>query len=45
MLNAIAQAAPRLAAADDDPGFMNKIALMLNPPVNKPKPDPKPKDV
>jgi PTH1 family peptidyl-tRNA hydrolase len=44
MLDAIAEAAPRLAE-DDDPGFMNKIALMLNPPVNKPKPDPKPKDV
>jgi PTH1 family peptidyl-tRNA hydrolase len=47
MLDAIAEAAPWLAE-DDDPGFMNKIALMLNPPVNKPqpktKPDAKPKD-
>jgi PTH1 family peptidyl-tRNA hydrolase len=37
LLDAIAEAAPRLAE-DDDPGFMNKIALMLNPPVNKLKP-------
>jgi PTH1 family peptidyl-tRNA hydrolase len=44
MLDAITEAAPRLAE-DDDPGFMNKIALMLNPPVNKPKPDAKPKDM
>jgi len=43
MLDAIAEAAPRLAE-DDDPGFMNKIALMLHPPVNKPKPDAKPKE-
>jgi len=51
MLDAIAEAAPRLAA-DDDPGFMNKVALVLNPPVNKPKaetrpetkPDAKPKE-
>jgi PTH1 family peptidyl-tRNA hydrolase len=41
MLDAIAQAAPRLAA-DDDPGFMNKVALLLNPPVNKPRPETKP---
>jgi len=43
LLDAIAEAAPRLAA-DDDPGFMNKVALVLNPPVNKPKPDLKPKE-
>jgi PTH1 family peptidyl-tRNA hydrolase len=47
MLDALAEAAPRLAA-DDDPGFMNKVALVLNPPVNKPRPetksDPKPKE-
>lgn len=40
MLDAIAEAAPYLAA-DDDPGFMNKVAAMLHPPVKTPKP---PKD-
>jgi PTH1 family peptidyl-tRNA hydrolase len=41
MLDAIAEAATFLAK-DDDPGFMNKVALMLNPPEKKPKPAPKP---
>ncbi|MGD0142376.1 MAG: aminoacyl-tRNA hydrolase [Rhizomicrobium sp.] len=41
LLDAIAEAAPRLAD-DDDPGFMNKIALMLHPPVKKPPPETKP---
>ncbi len=31
LLDAIAQAAP-LLAADDDPGFMNKVALLTKPP-------------
>jgi PTH1 family peptidyl-tRNA hydrolase len=35
MLDAIAEAAPWLAR-DDDTGFMNKVALMLNPPEKKP---------
>ncbi len=39
MLSAIAEAAP-LLAKDDDVGFMNKIALALNPPVVNPKPLP-----
>ena len=26
-------------AKDDDAGFMNKIAVTLNPPVKKPKPE------
>jgi len=44
MLTAIADAAPFLAK-DDDVGFMNRIALALNPPVKKPKPEePKPKE-
>src|SRR5277367_2750187 len=43
MLSAIAEAAPMLAK-DDDVGFMNKIALALNPPVKKPKPDAPKKD-
>jgi peptidyl-tRNA hydrolase, PTH1 family len=38
MLDAIAEAAPMLAK-DDDPGFMNKVALMLHPPVKKPAKD------
>jgi PTH1 family peptidyl-tRNA hydrolase len=38
MLDAIAEAAPWLAR-DDDTGFMNKVALMLNPPEKKPKPE------
>jgi len=37
MLDAVAEAAPALAK-DDDPGFMNKVALMLHPPEKKPKP-------
>src|SRR5271168_4411199 len=41
MLDAIAEAATFLAK-NDDPGFMNKVALMLNPPEKKPKPAPKP---
>jgi PTH1 family peptidyl-tRNA hydrolase len=41
MLTAIAEAAP-LLAKDNDVGFMNKIALTLNPPrPNAPKPPPK----
>jgi len=46
LLSAIAEAAPYLAK-DDDAGFMNKIAVTLNPPVKKPppeKPPEKPKD-
>jgi PTH1 family peptidyl-tRNA hydrolase len=39
MLGAISQAAPYLADGDD-PGFMNKVAVLLNPPVKKPKPEP-----
>jgi peptidyl-tRNA hydrolase, PTH1 family len=39
LLDAVAEAAPRLAA-DDDPGFMNKVALILKPP--KPPTDAKP---
>jgi len=38
LLDAIADAAPFLAR-DDDPGFMNKIAVTLNPPEKKPKPE------
>jgi PTH1 family peptidyl-tRNA hydrolase len=38
MLSAIAEAAP-LLAQDDDVGFMNKVALILKPPVKTPKPD------
>jgi peptidyl-tRNA hydrolase, PTH1 family len=38
MLNAIATAAP-LLAKDDDAGFMSKVAVTLNPPVVKPKPE------
>src|SRR5580692_7467627 len=36
MLSAIAEAAPMLTK-DDDVGFMNKVALILNPPQKKPK--------
>jgi len=36
LLTAIADAAP-LLAEDDDVGFMNKVALALNPPEKKPK--------
>jgi PTH1 family peptidyl-tRNA hydrolase len=38
MLDAIAEAAP-LLAQDDDPGFMNKVALVLHPPAKKLKPE------
>lgn len=38
LLSAIAEAAPFLAK-DDDAGFMNKVAVTLNPPVVKPKPE------
>ena len=38
LLDAIADAAPWLAR-DDDPGFMNKIAVTLNPPQKNPKPE------
>ncbi|HEY4113468.1 MAG TPA: aminoacyl-tRNA hydrolase [Rhizomicrobium sp.] len=37
LLSAIAEAAPMLAK-DDDVGFMNKVALILNPPAKNPKP-------
>ncbi len=37
MLDAVAEATIYLAR-DDDAGFMNKVALMLNPPEKKPKP-------
>jgi PTH1 family peptidyl-tRNA hydrolase len=38
MLTALASAAP-LLAKDDDAGFMSKVAVTLNPPVVKPKPE------
>ncbi len=38
LLSAIAKAAPFLAK-DDDAGFMNKVAVTLNPPPKKPPPD------
>ncbi len=37
MLSAVAEAAP-LLAADDDVGFMNKVALLLAPPEKNEKP-------
>jgi PTH1 family peptidyl-tRNA hydrolase len=37
MLSAVTEAAP-LLSRDDDVGFMNKVALILKPPVLKPKP-------
>jgi peptidyl-tRNA hydrolase, PTH1 family len=40
MLSAIAEAAP-LLARDDDVGFLNKVAVILKPPVKKEKPEPK----
>jgi PTH1 family peptidyl-tRNA hydrolase len=40
LLSAIAQAAP-LLAKDDDAGFMNKVAVTLNPPAKKPPPNKK----
>jgi PTH1 family peptidyl-tRNA hydrolase len=38
LLSAMAEAAPWLAR-DDDTGFMNKVAVVMNPPPNKTKPD------
>jgi PTH1 family peptidyl-tRNA hydrolase len=38
LLSTIAEAAPHLAR-DDDAGFMNKVAVTLNPPVKKPAPE------
>jgi peptidyl-tRNA hydrolase, PTH1 family len=38
LLSAIAEAAPFLAK-DDDAGFMNKVAVTLNPPAKKPMPE------
>jgi peptidyl-tRNA hydrolase, PTH1 family len=38
LLTAIAESAP-LLAKDDDVGFMNKVALLLNPAEKSPKPD------
>ena len=38
LLSAIAKAAPFLAR-DDDAGFMNKVAVTLNPPPKKPPPE------
>jgi len=44
LIAAIAEAAPYLAG-DDDPGFMNKVALMIKPPKPpKPKPEEKTPD-
>ena len=43
MLDAIAEAAVSLAK-DDDPGFMNKVAVMLRPNEKKPKPEKDEKD-
>ena len=40
LLSAIAEATPWLAR-DDDAGFMNKMAIVVNPPPNKTKPAPK----
>jgi PTH1 family peptidyl-tRNA hydrolase len=37
MLDAVAEAAV-LLAQDDDPGFMNKVSVMLHPPAKNPKP-------
>jgi PTH1 family peptidyl-tRNA hydrolase len=37
LLSAIAESAP-LLANDDDVGFMNRVALLLNPPEKNPKP-------
>jgi PTH1 family peptidyl-tRNA hydrolase len=42
MLSAIAEGAP-LFTENDMVGFMNKVALILNPPEHKPKPEDKPK--
>jgi len=43
LLTAIAMAAPYLAK-DDDAGFMNKVAVTLNPPPIKPMPEKPKKD-
>lgn len=43
LLSAIAESAP-LLANDDDVGFMNKVALLLNPPESNPKSDIKKKE-
>ncbi len=43
LLSAIAKAAPFLAK-DDDAGFMNKVAVTLNPPPKKPMPEKPKKD-
>ena len=40
LIDAIAQAAPYLAK-NDDPGFMNKAAIILKPPAKKPLPEKK----
>jgi peptidyl-tRNA hydrolase, PTH1 family len=41
LLDAIADAAP-LMAAGDDPGFASRVALILNPPKKNPRPAPPP---
>lgn len=38
MVEAIVDAAPYLAK-DDDAGFMNRVAVLLNPPAKKPRPE------
>lgn len=43
MLDAIAEAAPYLAK-NDDAGFMNKVSVILKPPVKKPDPKKKEQD-
>jgi PTH1 family peptidyl-tRNA hydrolase len=43
LLTSIAESAP-LLAKDDDVGFMNKVALLLNPPEKSPKLDIKKKE-
>lgn len=37
IVDALAEAVP-LAIAGDDPGYMTKVSLILNPPVHKPRP-------
>jgi PTH1 family peptidyl-tRNA hydrolase len=41
LCEAVAEAAP-LLVADDANGFMNKVALILNPPAPKPPREPPP---
>jgi peptidyl-tRNA hydrolase, PTH1 family len=41
LLSAIAEAAPKLAE-NDNIGFMNQVALILNPPQHNPKPEKEP---